>query len=60
MIHPVLITDEIVDEEVEISEDIDEVSVDIPAPVVEDDDIELLDELDTNLVIFLRLDRHIV
>ena len=38
--------DEIVDEEGEISEDIDEVSVDIPAPVVEDDDIELLDELD--------------
>ena len=31
---------------VEISEDLDEVSVDIPAPVVEDDDIELLDELD--------------
>ena len=38
--------DEIVDEEGEISEDLDEVSVDIPAPVVEDDDIELLDELD--------------
>ena len=38
--------DEIVDEGVEISQDLDEVPVNIPAPVVEDDDIELLDELD--------------
>ena len=30
----------------ELIDDADEVELDVPAPVVEDDDIELLDELD--------------